>query len=136
MSVHEGAALPTNCIDDRPEGSIKVSEPCVSHHGKTNDEQFTENLDCGRPARYSQMRTFGHKETIFDPSRESTGNCKRYLRVYGSPFDVIFADSALTVLYVTSGLSPIDLEWFFQRSTQAVGSPLAKMSNRTRGCPI
>ena len=43
LSVQEEAALATNWIDDRPEG-VKASEPCVSHHSKISDEQFSEKI--------------------------------------------------------------------------------------------
>ena len=43
LSVQDEAALATTWIDDRPEG-LKASERCVRHHGRTSDEQFTENL--------------------------------------------------------------------------------------------
>ena len=51
LSVQEEAALATNWIDERPE------EPCVSRHGRTSNEQFTEKSDCGRPAR--QCKSLG-----------------------------------------------------------------------------
>ena len=61
--------------------SIQI-EPFVSHHGKTNDEQFTEQSDSVRPARNCQIRLFGPKTTI-DPSLESIGDCSNIFPAIG-----------------------------------------------------
>ena len=45
-------------------GNVYGQAQTVSHHGKSNDVQFTEKSDCGRPVLYKQMRIFGLPSAI------------------------------------------------------------------------
>ena len=110
-----------NWIDDRPKG-FKLQNLAFATLARPLMSSLPKKSDCGRPARYSQMRIFGPKATI-DPSPGIHRRLQQHFPRIWQPFDVIFYRTCIS-----------SAACYFRAPSVAILTSLRPVVNPLPGC--